>query len=135
MSILLFINFQVFRRDTEYEFSDALQSCEIVLVFSTQPLFVSEMLHKLNIGVQVLKDLLILYLHERVDAGWKEHVGAVWLTVETRFLQHDGYHSAEIYEHRQFGLGCLILVQLHELLYCVFDPDGVYSRILTSRKV
>jgi hypothetical protein len=48
-----------------------------------------EVLDKLDVCSEVLKDLLLLNLKESVDARGKEHVCAIWLAVETGFLKHD----------------------------------------------
>ena len=83
------------------------------------------MLHELYVGMQVLQDLHLLDLEERVNAAWEEHVSSVRLSVQTRLLQHYRDHAAEVDEGSQLGLGSLVLVQLQQLLNCVLYPDRV----------
>ena len=49
-------------------------------------------------------------MHERVNAGWEEHVCSVRLAIKGGFLEHDGDNSAEVDEHGEFGLRGLVFV-------------------------
>jgi len=86
--ILALGQLQIIMREPVDEADDTFQRGHVVFVLAGEPVLVAEVLHELNVGVQILQDLLLLDLKERIDAAGEEHVGAVGLPVEAGFLQH-----------------------------------------------
>jgi hypothetical protein len=95
----------------------------------------SVMLDKLDVVWQILQDCLVLDLKEGVDTTWEEHISTIGLPIQTRLLQHNTDDPAEVDEHRQFGLGCLVSIQLDQLLDSVLDSHWVYSSVLANRQI
>ena len=117
------------------EFHNAFKCGEVVLVFTREAVLMPEILHELNVRVEVLKDLLFFNLEEGIDARREKHVGSIRLPILTRFLQHYAYYAAKVYQHRQFCLGSFVLIKLQQLLNGVLNAHRVYSCLFSRGKV
>jgi hypothetical protein len=70
------------------KFNNTLKRSQVVLILTRQPILMTKMLNKLDIGGQILQNLFLLDLQKRIDARREKHISSVGLTVRTRFLQH-----------------------------------------------